>query len=114
MPRRAHPTEDDLAQLERLRERVVVHRALEWAAKEAQLWRDADTTDLVDRVPNIGARVADVLGSSPAWPGKVALGYPEQAREWRAEHPDRLEILREAKGAIERMIREIEGDDGGN
>ena len=101
---RSQVTREDLAQLDRLRWVAATCRALEHATKEAQLERDELITNLVDEGRVSFVRIAKEAGITRAWPGKISGYHRERARRWRSEHPDRLEVLRDARKRLNRMI----------
>ena len=99
MTREARFREVDHVRLDQLREAALTLRALELAAKEAQLDRDELITFLM----------VQAAFMTKAWPAKIRDAHPTRSFEWRREHPDRMALLLEARDRLDNLIAAEEG-----
>ena len=109
MTREARFREVDHVRLDQLREAALTLRALELAAKEAQLDRDELITFLMVQARDGGSRIAEAAFITKAWPAKIRDAHPTRSFEWRREHPDRMALLLEARDRLDNLIAAEEG-----
>lgn len=105
-------TRPDGSRLQELREVTAIVDALKCAFKEAELERDGLISGLVNDGFG-GQSLAIAAGMTKGWPSKIVDLHPPRLARWRAQHPDRLQVLIDARTLLNQMIRRArEAGDG--